>query len=69
MANYELVVTAAMTRDVIAGLDVAIHLPKENVMSKLDGYAGPVYANRFVRRRTSAVRRLRRAIGARPPKL
>jgi hypothetical protein len=39
MAKNGTVVTAAITRDVIAGLDPAIH-PLRKTLLKFDGYAG-----------------------------
>jgi hypothetical protein len=69
MANNEVVATTAMTRDVIAGLDEAIHLPRKMLCRSLMDTRVPNTPTAFVRRRTSAARRLRRALGARPPKL
>jgi hypothetical protein len=47
MQNYEAVVTAALARDVIAGLDLAIHSPgKKLCQSLMETRGRPGYAHR-----------------------
>jgi len=68
MANNKVVVTAAITRDVIAGLDAAIHLARNmlcrSLMIRGSRLRQPPSSEGGLLRS-----RLRRAIGARPPKL